>query len=191
MVLPRDAGNIIWLNGAFGAGKSAVAAELLLRLPGSVLFDPEEVGYMLGKIVPQPRGGFGFQDLPPWRPLVAHTAIELLRYVRAPLVAPMTVLRRAYAQEIFGALAAHGVRVHHVVLHADERELRRRIEAPQPGLGDAAVQRRTREWRLRHLAAYRDALPWLATDALVVDTSAQAPAQVAQCLLDRLGLGYR
>ena len=32
---------------------------------------------MLGKIVPQPRGGFGFQDLPPWRPLVGHTAIEL------------------------------------------------------------------------------------------------------------------
>ncbi len=155
VALPRDAGTIIWLNGAFGTGKSAVAAELLRRLPGSVLFDPEEVGYMLRKIVPQPRGGFGFQDLPPWRPLVAHTAIELLRYVRAPLVAPMTVLRRAYAQEIFGALAAHGVRVHHVVLHADERELRNTASAPARTVSSAHV----RDPRPHRSAPLKDAGP--------------------------------
>jgi hypothetical protein len=38
---------IIWLNGTFGAGKTATAAKLLPLAPGARLFDPETVGYML------------------------------------------------------------------------------------------------------------------------------------------------
>ena len=38
---------IIMVNGAFGAGKTSVANELLRRLDGAMLFDPEEVGFML------------------------------------------------------------------------------------------------------------------------------------------------
>ncbi|MBQ0895813.1 hypothetical protein KBX37_22400 [Micromonospora sp. U56] len=34
---------IVWLNGAFGAGKTTVAAELCQRLPGARRFDPEWV----------------------------------------------------------------------------------------------------------------------------------------------------
>jgi len=38
---------IIWLNGAFGCGKTTTASELSVVIPGSRLFDPETVGYML------------------------------------------------------------------------------------------------------------------------------------------------
>jgi hypothetical protein len=38
---------IVWLNGAFGAGKTATGAELQPLVPGARLFDPETVGYML------------------------------------------------------------------------------------------------------------------------------------------------
>ena len=38
---------IIWINGAFGAGKTTLADELGGRLPDAVLFDPEYVGYIL------------------------------------------------------------------------------------------------------------------------------------------------
>jgi hypothetical protein len=38
---------IIWLNGAFGCGKTTTAAELRSLIPSSRLFDPETVGYML------------------------------------------------------------------------------------------------------------------------------------------------
>ena len=37
----------VWLNGAFGAGKTTTAAELVTLIPDSRLFDPETVGYML------------------------------------------------------------------------------------------------------------------------------------------------
>lgn len=38
---------IIWLNGAFGAGKKTTAAELAAIMPAARLFDPELVGYLL------------------------------------------------------------------------------------------------------------------------------------------------
>ena len=40
---------IIWINGAFGAGKTALAEELHRRLPDAVLYNPEDVGLMLWK----------------------------------------------------------------------------------------------------------------------------------------------
>jgi thymidylate kinase len=38
---------IIWINGAFGAGKTTLAEELHRRLPDALAFDPEFVGYIL------------------------------------------------------------------------------------------------------------------------------------------------
>jgi len=38
---------IVWLNGAFGAGKSTTAKALVALSPRLRLFDPEWVGYLL------------------------------------------------------------------------------------------------------------------------------------------------
>src|ERR1022692_2579751 len=64
---------MIWVNGAFGAGKTTLADELHRRLPEALAFDPEYVGYILGKWVPSPESG-DFQDIPLWRKLVADCA---------------------------------------------------------------------------------------------------------------------
>jgi len=84
---------IVWLNGAFGAGKTTTAHRLRALVPGSRLFDPETVGYMLGPNLAD-RPVSDFQDWPPWRPLVTATAIELARYTSQHLIAPQTVLAR-------------------------------------------------------------------------------------------------
>ncbi|MGW4246738.1 hypothetical protein [Nocardia sp. NPDC004722] len=42
---------IIWFNETFGAGKSTTATELMSRLPGSRVFDTEEVGVMLRNVL--------------------------------------------------------------------------------------------------------------------------------------------
>jgi hypothetical protein len=41
---------IVWLNGAFGVGKTTTVLQLPALVPGSRLFDPETVGYMLGVV---------------------------------------------------------------------------------------------------------------------------------------------
>jgi adenylate kinase family enzyme len=66
---------IVWINGAFGAGKTTTAALVQERLPGSRVFDPEYVGFMLRAVVDVPTGDF--QDLRVWRRLAVQTAIAL------------------------------------------------------------------------------------------------------------------
>ena len=160
---------IVWLNGTFGSGKTTTALRLPALIPGSRLFDPETVGYMLQPNLAD-HAVSDFQHWPPWRPLVAATAIELARYTGEHLIAPQTVLDRGYLEEIFTGLRAAGLAVFHVLLDADEEVLRRRI------LSSAEAQ----AWRLDHLAGYRAARPWLTEEAdLVVDTAALAPDEVA------------
>jgi AAA domain-containing protein len=160
---------IVWLNGAFGGGKTATALRLPALIPGSRLFDPETVGYMLRPNLAD-HAVSDFQHWPPWRPLVAATAAELARYTGEHLIAPQTVLVRDYLEEIFTGLRVAGLAVFHVLLDADEDVLRRRIH----GSDEAQA------WRLAHLAGYRAARSWLSEAAdLVVDTAALSPDEVA------------
>jgi hypothetical protein len=166
---------IVWLNGTFGVGKTTTARALLPLLPGSRIFDSEYVGFMLRHVLTEPVRDF--QDWPPWRSLVVRTAVDVLDFVGGTLVVPQSVLVEAYAREIFAGLAGHGVPVRHVVLHAEDDELVRRID------GDT-VEAGAREWRIDHLADYRAAVPWLHAAADVVDTGGRTPEQVARTVAD-------
>ncbi|MGF1432465.1 NUDIX hydrolase [Kitasatospora sp. LaBMicrA B282] len=175
---------IVWVNGTFGAGKSSVCRELVGLLPGSTLFDPEEAGDLLRRVLPARRLAevADFQDLPAWRRLVPELAAAVAAEVPGPLVVPMSLLREAYRDEIFGALAARGLGVHHFVLHVEETILRRRIDRAVDEPGDPVAAERCRAWRLAHLPAYRAAQSWLHRDALVVDSTYLTPRQAAETL---------
>lgn len=75
-----------WLNGPFGVGKAVASARLLECVPGSRLFDPEVVGYMLRRFIAEPVDDFQHWDA--WRALVAETAVEIHRHYGSLLVAP-------------------------------------------------------------------------------------------------------
>jgi hypothetical protein len=105
-----------------------------------------------------------FQHWPPWRPLVVAT--ELARFTGQHLIAPQTILVRAYLEQIFAGLRDAGLDVFHVVLDADEEVLRQRIQ----GSGEAQA------WRLDHLSEYRSSRAWMIRAAdLAVDTSCRTP----------------
>ena len=90
---------IIWLNGTFGAGKTATAAELLPMTASARLFDPETVGYLLRQHLAD-LPVTDFQHWPAWRPLVVATAAELTEQTGQHLIAPQTVMHAPYWQEI-------------------------------------------------------------------------------------------
>jgi 8-oxo-dGTP pyrophosphatase MutT (NUDIX family)/predicted kinase len=167
---------IVWVNGTFGVGKTTTARELRELLPGSTVFDPETVGENLRQLLPAEVYGSltDFQDHSAWRQLVPATAVALLSQLPGPLIVPMTLLRQDYRDEIFGALAARRVPVHHVLLHAEETILRKRIEADQDQSATGG------QWRLDHLAAYQQARAWLARDAAPVDSTELTPRQAAE-----------
>ncbi|GAA3047228.1 NUDIX hydrolase [Streptomyces glomeratus] len=173
---------IVWINGAFGAGKTTTAREVIELIPNSTLFDPEVIGAALTHLLPPKRlAEVGdYQDLPIWRRLVIDTAAAMLAELGGVLVVPMTLLRQEYRDEIFGGLAARRISVCHVLLAPAETILRERIadrEVP-PELPDGEM--RIRQWSYDHIEPYRAALAaWLAADAHLVDTSTLTPYESA------------
>ncbi|MET7756364.1 AAA family ATPase [Streptomyces sp. NPDC005389] len=126
---------LLWVNGPFGGGKTQTAYELRRRLPGSVVCDPEHIGFGLHRTLPPALRG-DFQDLRAWRQGV-HEVLDLAlrEYGDGPVIVPMTLTDPAYFAEIVGRLRAdHGAdRVCHVALLAErETVLRRLVER---GLG--------------------------------------------------------
>ncbi|MEC3978886.1 AAA family ATPase [Amycolatopsis sp. H20-H5] len=168
---------IAWLNGTFGVGKTTTARELTQLIPQSRIFDSEQIGYMLRHVLTEPVDDF--QDWPPWRPLVTRTAVEILNYVGGTLIIPQTVLVERYAREIFQGFDSEGIPVQHFVLHAPADELVTRIEGDQ-------IDAMARDWRLKHIARYQEALPWLRDAATIIDTSGLPPQKVAQDVANQL-----
>lgn len=173
---------VVWINGAFGAGKTTTARELIELIPNSTLFDPELVGGSLTQLLPPKRlAEVGdFQDLPIWRRLVVDTAAAMITELGVTLVVPMTLLRQEYRDEIFGGLAARRIAVHHLLLAPAETILRERIAGREipPALPDGEM--RIRQWSYDHIEPYRAALAsWLAADAHLVDTSDLTPYETA------------
>ncbi|MER5374355.1 NUDIX domain-containing protein [Streptomyces sp. NPDC002553] len=183
---------VVWINGAFGAGKTTAARELIDLIPNSTLFDPEVIGAALPHLLPAKRlaEAGDFQDLPIWRRLVIDTAAALLGELGGTLVVPMTLLRQEYRDEIFGALAARRIPVRHVLLAPAETILRGRIaerDVP-PDLPDGEM--RVRQWSYDHIEPYRAALAsWLTADAHLVDTSALTPYETALRIAEAVGAG--
>ena len=112
---------LLWINGPFGGGKTHAADEIGRRLAGSIICDPEDLGYGLHRMMPSELRG-DFQDLAAWR----HGTFEVLeRFARrkhqGDVIVPMTVIEPAYLDEILRPLGENGYQVRHYTLLA-ERE---------------------------------------------------------------------
>lgn len=175
---------VVWINGAFGAGKTSTARELIDLIPNCTLYDPELIGGAVAQLLPPKRlAEVGdYQDLPIWRRLVVDTAAALLAEVGGTLVVPMTLIRQEYRDEIFGGLASRRIPVRHVLLATDETILRRRIAAREAVEDDPAGSERTRQWCYEHIEPYRAALGWLTGDAHVIDNTGLTARETAVTL---------
>lgn len=163
---------IIWVNGTFGAGKTATATELVKRDSRLRLFDPEWVGFMLLRNLAE-QDVTDFQQLESWRRLTPVIADELVRVTGQDLVVVQTVLHPGYWAELNSGFATLGHKVLHVVLDAEDAVMRQRITADDNEPGAA-------QWRLDHLAQYATARAWLTASAdLVLDTTALTPEVAA------------
>ncbi|GHF86273.1 hypothetical protein GCM10018790_74660 [Kitasatospora xanthocidica] len=125
---------LLWINGPFGGGKTQTAHELLRRLPGSVLCDPEHVGFGLHRMTPPALRG-DFQDLPAWRQGVYEVLDLALTGHAGPVIVPMTVVEAPYFRETVGRLRERGHDVRHFTLLATRETVLRRLR--ERGFGHA------------------------------------------------------
>ncbi|MBK3494694.1 AAA family ATPase [Viridibacillus sp. YIM B01967] len=123
---------IILINGAFGVGKTSVSERLHKNLENSIVFDPEEVGFMLRNILPNaikeleaPSGDF--QDFILWRKLFVETARCFKEQYGKTLIVPMTIRNFEYFREITEGLNKIDKEVYHFCLTASKDTIHKRL----------------------------------------------------------------
>lgn len=166
--------HVVWINGAFGVGKTTTARLLLQAFPGSVLFDPEEVGALLRPVLQPVAAVRDFQMWSAWRDLVAATlnavAHELPDEGPRLVIVPQTITNESYWLQIRAAIDPQ-IDVTCVALHVDPNEHRQRVnsDAEEPG---------ALRWRLENFERF-DAAEWIRASFDSVDTSTISPEAVA------------
>jgi predicted kinase len=168
---------VVWINGAFGVGKSAVADELVRRLPGSVVLDPEPFGAVLRDVVPITEQTDDFQDIPAWRATVRAAVTSLARSRGGHVIVPMALVEPTYHDEIICGIATAGVTVVHLSLVAPASIIRARLRARSSN----------EEWALARVESCGEAL---ADErfAMHVDASYATPRDLAARLADIVAL---
>lgn len=137
---------IVFLNGAFGVGKTSTARVLHEKLPDSLLFDPEWVGTMLRATLKERTEWPGdYQSLPAWRRVVISTVRELRRDYAQLLIIPMTVWRADVWRQLRAGFCAADPELRAFRLTATEETLRSRILGRPEEEGPHG-------WCLRHMA---------------------------------------
>lgn len=172
---------VIWLNGAFGAGKTTVAAELCARLPGAFCYDPENAGYFLRRNTPPCCHTADFQDMMLWRQINRQLLALICRQYPGPVVAPMTVIRPQYWRELTGGLAEEGIRVEHFILEADRRTIIRRLKKRSLGM------LRREEFALNALDRCLEAFSQM-PEARKIQTEDKSPGRIAEEIAALCGL---
>ncbi|MGV9802312.1 AAA family ATPase [Mycobacterium sp. NPDC003449] len=142
---------LLWINGPFGVGKTQTAYELHRRLPGSVVCDPEFVGYGLHRAMPRQLRA-DFQDMPAWRQGVFEVLDFTLRRHGGPVIAPMTVIEPRYFAETVGRLRDAGHPVFHFALLARRETVLNRLADRGLGLGGLLRRAGRQELMLRREA---------------------------------------
>ncbi|QGH33317.1 AAA family ATPase [Gracilibacillus salitolerans] len=118
---------VIWLNGAFGSGKTQTSSELNRRIPHSFVYDPENIGYFLNRNIPKNICKADFQDYSIWRELNYTTIKYIVSEHDGVVIAPMTIVNPQYFEEIVGKLRNDGIIVHDFVLWASKETLKKRL----------------------------------------------------------------
>ncbi|GGO01175.1 AAA family ATPase [Saccharibacillus kuerlensis] len=118
---------IIWINGAFGSGKTTTAEKLHQRIPGSFFYDPEQAGYFIRDNIPASLHKSDFQDHALWRKINLSMLSTFAREYKGTIIVPMTLVSPQYFDELIGGLRAQGIEVRHFALLARKETLLQRL----------------------------------------------------------------
>lgn len=123
---------IIWLNGAFGSGKTTCAYELFKRINNCIVYDPENIGFFLRNTLSKVSYKEDFQDYEYWRKFNFDILKYLYENYKGTIIVPMTIKNYDYYSDIILKLKNNNINIKHFILYANkcniEKRLRKRFE---------------------------------------------------------------
>ncbi|MEH7226687.1 AAA family ATPase [Bacillus sp. JJ1566] len=123
---------IIMINGAFGVGKTTIAKVLQKEIKNSMLYDPEEIGFMLRNVIPdeikrlEAKTG-DFQDLHLWKELTVEVAKRIIATYKMNLIVPMTIRKPEYFQNTYYGFKNIDEQTYHFCLTASKETIYERL----------------------------------------------------------------
>ncbi|MFB7878531.1 hypothetical protein ACFC06_25070 [Nocardia sp. NPDC056064] len=157
---------VVWLNGAFGAGKTTVSRRLAATFTDSVTVDPEEVGSILRSCLQRISARRDFQEWGAWRRVSVELIASIATEVPGSLiVVPQTILVEEYWDEISNGLSSR-VRLLPISLHVEPDVHSQRVHADQE-------ERDALRWRLHRYSDYQQA-DWISRRFNVVDNNMES-----------------
>lgn len=173
---------ILWINGAFGAGKTTVANELNRRIENAYIYDPENAGYFIRKNIPQQiNTEDNFQDYKLWRDF----NLKMLRFIAdsfdGTIIVPMTVTNRQYYDELILKLSERYI-VKHFILYASKKVILKRLSTRFEGKNSWAAGK-AREC----ISAFNSDIPGIKimTDNMGIDEITQRIGELSGIILNR------
>jgi hypothetical protein len=170
---------ILWINGAFGSGKTQTAFEIHRRLDNSYVYDPENVGYFLRRNMPKEIVRGNFQDQKLWRIFNYEIIKNIYAKYTGTIIIPMTIYEKSYFDEIIGKLTEGGIKIDHYLLGASRETLLKRLSKRHEKKGSWAEQQ-------------IDVCLWgfdaLAENSIYIDTNEAGIAEVAERIAQRSNL---
>jgi len=119
---------ILWINGAFGCGKSSVAEIISKRVSKAFVYDPEQVGYFLWDNFPEEmKRKENFQHLQIWREFNYKILKHIANNYDGIIIVPMTIYEKQYYDEIIGNLINDAIAVKHFILSATKQTIIERL----------------------------------------------------------------
>lgn len=168
---------IIWINGAFGSGKTTVATLLSKKLTPSFMYDPENVGYFLWQNEPECiKCKENFQNEPLWRSFNYQMLKNIAENYDGDVIVPMTLADGTYYDEIIGRLRADSIKVSHFVLGAKRETLLSRLIGRGDGADSWAAEQID-----RCIAAYESGL-----FEGIIETDDKSPESITDIILEEI-----
>ena len=119
---------IIWIDGAYGVGKSTLAEKLHALLPNSFIFDAENVGNAVRDNMPQSvYYSETFEGYPLWFHVCNELLTELNDRLDGVILVPMTLMRQESFARFAEPLRGQGVEIVHVLLESSREIIHDRI----------------------------------------------------------------
>lgn len=164
---------ILWINGAFGVGKSTVAEALHKKLPNSYLYDPENAGAFIWQNIPDFLSRKGdFQDIPLWREINRGMLQYITDHSDTTVIVPMTMINSRYYREITEYIDARQTPIFHFILSASKETILRRL---------AQRGEKKNAWAERQIDRCMHGLESM--NGTVIDTNTQSVCAIADSIL--------
>ena len=119
---------IIWISGAYGVGKSALAEAMAAKMETALIFDAEEVGNAVRENYPDCPYGYIFEDYPLWGEFCYMLLKDIHSKFQKDILVPMTLLREE-SYGIIEKLNRDGIKTHLIILEASYLTVHDRILA--------------------------------------------------------------